>query len=265
MTELEVKTQSDMLVNQERIFKMAEFLASSDIIPKHFQSKPANVFIALEMAKRLEIDFFELANGLYVVHGRPAFSGTFTIARINASKMFKEPLAFDTQGQGDQMSVTAYAETHGGTKCSVTIPMSMAIMEGWTKNTKYKSMPEQMLTYRSASFFCRKYCPQVLMGAKTVEEVEDEIIVETVQAPSVVPELQKIAEKESKESQLEKLEDELAKVCEEAKKAGIPEMTANAVIKKIKPDDIRTLTAAIDWFKKAIVMKMAQSKVKKDV
>ena len=34
-------------------------------------------------------------------------------------------------------------------------------------------MPEQMLAYRAASFFARVYCPEALMGAQTVEEVED--------------------------------------------------------------------------------------------
>ena len=50
MTEIEL--QSQKLMNQERVFKLADFLSKSDIIPKHFQGKPANVFIALEMANR---------------------------------------------------------------------------------------------------------------------------------------------------------------------------------------------------------------------
>ena len=34
-------------------------------------------------------------------------------------------------------------------------------------------MPEQMLMYRAASFFARTYCPEVLMGFSTADEVED--------------------------------------------------------------------------------------------
>ena len=47
--------------------------------------------------------------------------------------------------------------------------------EGWLdkSGSKWKTMPEQMFTYRAASFFARKYCPDVLMGLQTVEEVRD--------------------------------------------------------------------------------------------
>jgi glucose-1-phosphatase len=49
----------------------------------------------------------------------------------------------------------------------------MARAEGWTSNTKWKNMPEQMLGYRAASFFARLYCPDAMMGFQTIEEVED--------------------------------------------------------------------------------------------
>ena len=35
--------------------------------------------------------------------------------------------------------------------------MKMARQEGWTKNSKYQSMPELMLRNRAATFFGRQY------------------------------------------------------------------------------------------------------------
>jgi len=217
MTEIEL--QSQKLMNQERVFKLADFLSKSDIIPKHFQGKPANVFIALEMANRLQIDFFELANGLYVVHGSPAFSGTFTIGRINASGKFKTKLNFKTEGTGNEMQVTAYAQDETGELCSATVGMPMAIAEGWTKNTKYKSMPEHMLTYRAATFFCRRHCPEVMLGTRTVEEVQDQHIVETIEAPSIVKEIVKEDITKSNDQNVSKL----TKLIDEASSMGIPD------------------------------------------
>ena len=52
----------------------------------------------------------------------------------------------------------------------------MAIDEGWySKNgSKWRTMPEQMLRYRAASFWCSTYSPELSMGMRTVEEnVED--------------------------------------------------------------------------------------------
>jgi hypothetical protein len=51
--------------------------------------------------------------------------------------------------------------------------MAMAKSEGWTSNTKWKNMPEQMLGYRAASFFARMYCPEALMGLQTYDEIID--------------------------------------------------------------------------------------------
>ena len=187
MTEIELTQQK--LANQERTFKLADFLSKSSIIPKHFQGSPANVFIALEISTRLNVDFFELVNGLYVVHGSPGFSGVFIIGRINASGKFKTKLNFKTEGTGDKMSVTAYATDIDGIDCSATVSMEMAKSEGWTKNTKYKTMPEQMLIYRSSTFFCRRHCPEVLMGSKSIDEIEDihvsKLPIKTIDVPQV--------------------------------------------------------------------------------
>ena len=161
------------LQESERVFKLAGFLAQSDIIPKHFQGKTANCFLALEMSQRLGINFFELVNGLYVVHGSPAFSGAFTISMINRSGLFPGGLNFRREGEGLKMQVTAWAKRHTGELCSAVVSMEMAKAEGWTKNSKYATMPDHMLTYRAATFFCRRYCPEILMGARTLDEIED--------------------------------------------------------------------------------------------
>ncbi|EJX00150.1 hypothetical protein EVA_11744, partial [gut metagenome] len=52
------------------------------------------------------------------------------------------------------------------------VTIQMAIDEGWyTKNgSKWRTMPEQMLRYRAASFWCSTYAPELSMGMRTVEE-----------------------------------------------------------------------------------------------
>ncbi|WP_180023386.1 hypothetical protein [Acinetobacter sp. YH1901134] len=61
---------------------------------------------------------------------------------------------------------------------SSKISIEMAVKEGWyTKNgSKWKTMPEQMLRYRAASFFGRVYAPELLMGLRSVEEEQERII-----------------------------------------------------------------------------------------
>ena len=55
-----------------------------------------------------------------------------------------------------------------------TITMSMVKAEGWyNRNSKWKTMPQQMLIYRAASFFARAYCAAALNGISTEGEIND--------------------------------------------------------------------------------------------
>ena len=54
-----------------------------------------------------------------------------------------------------------------------TVSIAMAKAEGWTRNSKWRTMPEQMLKYRAATFFGRQYIPDLLLGVQTSEEVVD--------------------------------------------------------------------------------------------
>jgi hypothetical protein len=51
----------------------------------------------------------------------------------------------------------------------------MAAAEGWTtkKASKWLTMPELMLQYRAAAFFGRVYCPEILNGLYSEQEVTD--------------------------------------------------------------------------------------------
>ena len=51
--------------------------------------------------------------------------------------------------------------------------MAMAKAEGWLANSKWRTMPEQMLAYRAAAFFARVHCPDLLMGVQVEGEPED--------------------------------------------------------------------------------------------
>ncbi len=153
-------------------YRFADFMSKSSLIPKHLQGKPHDCFIVCDMAQRTGASFLEVAQNLYVVHGTPAWKATFIIAQINRSRQFDENLKFTTEGEGPSLKVTCWTRI-AGEKISKSVSMEMARAEGWTKNSKYKSMPEQMLTYRAACFFSRAYCPEIMFGMYTVDEVQD--------------------------------------------------------------------------------------------
>lgn len=58
---------------------------------------------------------------------------------------------------------------------SPRVDIEMAVKEGWygKSGSKWQTMPEVMLRYRTASFFGKLYAPELLMGLQTVEEAHD--------------------------------------------------------------------------------------------
>lgn len=236
MTSIQTMPTGAFVAESERIFKLADFLSTSDIIPKHFQGKKANCFLALEMSQRLNINFFELVNGLYVVHGSPGFTGAFTISLINRSGLFPGGLNFKITGEGESLACTCAAKKRDGTHCEATVSMAMAKAEGWTKNAKYKTMPEQMLTYRSASFFCRRYCPEILMGAKTVDEIED------IKA-SATNTIDMIEERKPSQEDIGLLEDAMTQAVE----VEIKSETLDSIYKRTNLDDANSVRRATQF------------------
>ena len=56
-----------------------------------------------------------------------------------------------------------------------TVTIGISRKEGWYQKSgsKWQTIPELMLSYRAYSWFGRVYCPELLMGLQSAEEVED--------------------------------------------------------------------------------------------
>lgn len=159
-------------------WRTAKMLSASDLLPVMYKGKPENVIIALDAAVRLNMSPMLVAQNLYVVQGKPAWSGSFCAAAINGSGRFTplEYIFVGEEGTPTMGCVARATRLSTGAVCeSAAITMKMAQDEGWlNKNgSKWKTMPRQMMMYRAASFFARAHCPEVLLGFQTVEEVQD--------------------------------------------------------------------------------------------
>jgi hypothetical protein len=167
--------------------RMAQLLASSELVPKAYTGKVANCVIALEMAGRIGASPLAVMQNLYIVHGKPAWSSQFLIACINASGRFS-PMRYTMSGDGENRGCVAWAVDRGGERLeSPLITIGMAKAEGWfdKQGSKWQTMPELMLRYRAATLFARLYAPELTMGIHTDDEVIDTVpvVTEPEQAP----------------------------------------------------------------------------------
>ena len=158
----------------EHIWRVATAFSGSKMVPAHFQGKPQDTFVAIQMALQLQINPLLCLQNVAVINGRPSFSAQFMIGLANSRGPFVGPLTWHSEGQGDSLSVTCQATLAAtGEVVSVNVSMAMAKADGWTKNAKYRSIPEQMLRYRSATWLIRLYCPEVTCGMQSTDELKD--------------------------------------------------------------------------------------------
>jgi len=163
----------------------------------------ANCIIALNMAQRLRADVLMIMQNLFMIEGKPSWSAQFVISALNGSGLFSR-LQFEMTDLGDKevdyvsyqwddatrskVPVTSRVKIRDK-RCiawaidketntrveSAPVSIELAVKEGWyTKNgSKWQTMPELMLTYRSGAFFGRVHAPELLMGLRTVDEAND--------------------------------------------------------------------------------------------
>lgn len=159
--------------------RVSKCLAASALVPQNFQGKPENIFVALQLANRLNCDPMMVMQNVYIVYGTPTFSASFAIALANNSKAFKSVITYEVTGKGTEaLAVTAKATLANGQEVSETVTLAEAKSMGWygfgdKVKPLWKAKPEYMLKKRSATFLIRTYAPEILLGFHADEEIED--------------------------------------------------------------------------------------------
>lgn len=159
-------------------FRTARMLSCSGLVPENYRNSPENCLVAIDLANRLGLSPIMVMQNLYIVKGKPSWSGSFCAAAVNGSGRFT-PLEFIFVGEPGTPSYGCYARarrrSNGSVCISDTVTMLMAQKEGWLNKpgSKWQTMPVQMMQYRAAAFFARVHCSDVLLGIPTYEEVQD--------------------------------------------------------------------------------------------
>ena len=167
--------------SEERMFALtqrkAQMYVNSELVPAQYKGNIGNCCIAVDMAQRMNANPLMVMQNLYIVHGNPGWSSKFLIACVNQCGRFT-PLRYQQEGEGTpqwRCRATATDKATGELLIGPWASMEMAKKEGWStkSGSKWQTMPELMLMYRSAAFFQRTFAPEISMGFLTKEENED--------------------------------------------------------------------------------------------
>jgi len=156
-------------------YKLATALAKGNAIPDRFKNSPGDILIGVDIAARSNQPLAMILNNMYSVYGTIGFSGQYAISAVNNCGKFS-PLKFEFTDNGGGGCI-AYATRYSDNEIckSEEITIDLAKKEGWydKRGSKWQVYPRQMMMYRAASFFVRAYCPEVMYGYQTVEELQD--------------------------------------------------------------------------------------------
>ena len=165
-------------VSFRKLFDIGKMFASSALVPQTYQNRPMDCTIAVDMANRMGVSPMMVMQNLYVVKGKPQWSGQACMSMIRGSGEFKNVRQVYTGTKGEDSwgcYIQAEYRDTGEIVKGTEVTIGMAKAEDWyNKNgSKWKTIPEQMLAYRAAAFFARVYIPNALMGVYVEGEAED--------------------------------------------------------------------------------------------
>ena len=194
LTTTSAKSVYSSIQSFESAQRIAASLADSALVPNHYRGQQGlpNCIVAIEISNRMGMSPFQVMQNLNVIHGRPSWSSQFIIGLIQGSGRFEGFTYVETTKTDDPTSYTscqctATLKETGELVTGTKITLDMAKKEGWTKNSKWSTMPQTMLRYRAASAFGRFHIPDLILGIQSVEEnevIEAEVSVEPESADS---------------------------------------------------------------------------------
>lgn len=164
----------------EALQRAGRLFSQSPLVPDAYQGDKglSSCAIALDLANRIGANPLMVMQNLYIVHGRPGWSAKFKIATFNQCGRFS-PIRYEfsgTEGQDDWgCRAWAIEKATGQRLDGPKVTIKLAKDEGWySKNgSKWKTMPDLMLRYRSAGELVDTVAPELSMGLPMAEDVED--------------------------------------------------------------------------------------------
>lgn len=161
-----------------KAYKNAQILAKSDLVPEMYKNRADNVLLAMDMASRTGFSLMQVMQNLFIVRGKPGWSGSFCMAAIKGSGLY-EWVKYVRVGEDGTDSygymVQAKNRSTGEIVNGPVVDWAMVKAYGWEKKpgSQWKMAPDLMFRYRAAAFFARTECPEVLQSLQTADELRD--------------------------------------------------------------------------------------------
>lgn len=172
----------------EHSYRIAKLMASASLLPDHLwmnKQKEAlpesqivgNCFLIVNQSLRWGFDPFAVAPETYSIGGKLGFQGKLIAAVVNSRAGLRGRLDYEFIGDGEKRGVIV-SGTFANDSEPHTVTVLLAAVR--TQNDMWKRDPDQKLCYTGAIKWARRWCPEVVLGVATDDDLE--MIKETSEA-----------------------------------------------------------------------------------
>lgn len=159
--------------NMAEVMEFSKLMSlAGTAVPKHLRGNPGGCLAVTIQALEWRSSPFAVANKSYEVNDRIAYEAQLVHAVIEARAPLKERLRYKYDGEGPTLKCTVIGHFKGETDpVDLETPMFKDLK---VKNSPlWTSDPKQQFAYYGARAFARRFCPDVLLGIYTEEELKD--------------------------------------------------------------------------------------------
>ena len=159
--------------NLTEAIAFSKLIADSDLAPRDFKGKPANVLIAIQMGAEVGLAPMQALQNIAVINGRPCLWGDAALAVVQVHPGYewhKESL----EGSGDDRTAIFQVKRRGQEVHETRFGVTQAkLAHLWGKEGPWKTYPDRMLQVRARGFGLRDKFSDALKGLILAEEAAD--------------------------------------------------------------------------------------------
>lgn len=159
----------------EHAYRIAKMIASTQLVPKAYQNKPADVLVAMQFGKTLGLAPLQAVQNIATINGKPTLFGDAMLAvcqgRPDFEDIIEEPMLDSNK---KIIGYTCTVKRKGRTPVVYTFTADDAKQAGlWGKPGVWQQYASRMLMMRARAFALRSAFADALGGIHCAEEVQD--------------------------------------------------------------------------------------------
>ena len=181
-----------------QLTSFAELMAQSAVtVPKHLAGKPADCMAIVMQAMQWGMNPYAVAQKTHLVNGVLGYEAQLVNAVISSSSAIVGRFHYEYGGDWEKiagkkdgrdelgLSIRVGAVLRGEDEITWSEPIYLADIT--TRNSPlWKTAPKQQIAYLAVKYWARLYCPEVILGVYSPDEVEPRTEKEINPAPKHV-------------------------------------------------------------------------------